>query len=165
MKELKDLSWEELLEATSEETLRDERLRDQASFAGKRRIEMEDALEETIHKELVCKHCGEKNIPTNISQSHKDGKCLEYKIRNENMKKDYDSGMTGLQVSRKYSISNSRFREIFSENGWELRKRTKVTKEIRQEIIDLLSEGVAKTKVAEIYNISFRKLQKVLLEE
>ena len=34
-KTLGDLSWEELLNATSSETLRDERLKDQASFAGK----------------------------------------------------------------------------------------------------------------------------------
>lgn len=164
-KDLQDARQHSSREKKDWEIERDIRLKYQSSEAGKSNVKKHSSYEKTIHREMVCEYCGETNIPTNISQTHKDGACIEYKIRNENMKKDYDSGMTGVQVSRKYSISNSRFREIFEERGWELRKRTKVTKEMRQHMLDLLADGVAKTKVAEIYNISFRKLQKILSEE
>ena len=160
-KTLGDLSWEELLEATSTETLQAERLRDQASFAGSQRMMMNDAYEETIHQEKTCEYCGEKNILTNISQYHKDGKCVERKKMIENMKNDYEGGMPLLQVAKKYDYSYTGLERIFIEEGIEIKSNKKLTKEKVWEMLDLIEEGISKNKVAQMYGISYAGLHKI----
>lgn len=161
-KTLGNLSWEELLKATSSETIRDQRNRDNASFGGSERMKMDNALQETIHQERVCEHCGEKNIPTNMSQHHEGGKCLERKEFIKKMKDDYQGGMPLLQVAKKYGYSYSGLEYVFNQEGIEIKSNKQLDEDKVWEMLTLLDKGVGKMKIAEMFGVNYATFYKIL---
>ena len=124
-KTLGDLSWEELLEATSTETLHAERLRDQASFAGKvggkvqGDINAKNGHMDSIRKvgaplggkiagviqgskKYVCPHCEDEGKSNAWKQKHFDnciGKVYQYdKVTKE---------LVGIYSSTKQAIEKN----------------------------------------------------------
>jgi hypothetical protein len=133
-----------------------------ASAGGCKRIMMDGALEETIHKLSYCEYCGETNIPTNMATHHTNGKCNDRKKLIESMKQEYDSGIPLLQVAKKYGYSYTGLERIFVNEGIQIKTNKKLDEDKVWRILEMLDEGISKSAVANTFGISYFAVDKII---